>query len=270
MRRASRAMLVVGLRRSASAGCAIGAILLTTAGWPTCGMADVLRVQGSTTFNTRLVEPYKPEIETASGHRLEVIPNMSSAGLVALMEGRADVAMIAASLQQEVNTLRAKSPDFPFHMLQTIEIVRVRVAVAAHPSNPVRKMNVADLRRILLGDIVDWRDLGGPSLPIRLVAVRDGGGVPATVQSQVIDGRYFATPNAIRLESRKQVAKVIEQEPAALGLIQPYLLSERGLKEIALDRPIEQALSIVSFGEPSVSIQSLIKALRAVASKNID
>ena len=60
--------------------------------------AETLIVQGSTTFSRRLMEPYKSVIEADSKHELTVIPNKSMPGLIALMEGRAHMAMISASL----------------------------------------------------------------------------------------------------------------------------------------------------------------------------
>src|SRR5262249_30326094 len=64
-------------------------------------LADTLIVQGSTTFGRRLMEPFKSEIEAKSGHVLTIIPNKSMPGLVALLEGRAHLAMISASLETE-------------------------------------------------------------------------------------------------------------------------------------------------------------------------
>jgi hypothetical protein len=44
-------------------------------------------IYGSTTFNSRLIEPYKGNIESATGRRLEVVANKSINGLMALVEG---------------------------------------------------------------------------------------------------------------------------------------------------------------------------------------
>ena len=232
-------------------------------------VADTFRVQGSTTFNSRLMEPFKGEIELATGHKLDVVANKSINGLIALVEGRAELAMISAPLDAELRVLRVTKPDFPHAMLRSFEIARSRVALAVHPSNPVRSISRDVLRRVLLGDITNWRHLGGPDLRIRVVAVRDGGGVTATVQTQVLDGRPFGSPDIIRLETPKQVIRVVEQETGALGLAQSALLTERRLPELALDKPIEQELHVVTFDEPAPTLRSIIDRLRAVARLNL-
>ena len=60
--------------------------------------ADPLVLQGSTTFNRRIMEPLEAVIEAKSGQEITVIPNRTMLGIIALMEGRAHMAMISASL----------------------------------------------------------------------------------------------------------------------------------------------------------------------------
>jgi phosphate transport system substrate-binding protein len=234
-------------------------------GQTTISNADTVRIQGSTTFNTHLLEPNKSAIESEAGHRLDVVANKSINGLVALVEGRADVAMLSAPLEVELKILHTTKPDFPHTMLRSFEIARTKVSLAVHPSNPVRAISRADLRRILLGDLTNWSDIGGPNLAIRIVAVREGGGVTATVQTQVLDGRPLATPGMIRLETPKQVLRVVEQEPGSLGLTQAALLVEHRHPELLLDKPIEQELHLVTFDAPTPAVKRVIDKLRTIA-----
>ena len=89
----------------------IRAIALLASGWLNPAMpcsAETLILQGSSTFNSYLMLPYQHDIEAAAGHTLKVIPNKSSTGLIALLEGRAHLAMISASL----DVLAAKRRSF--------------------------------------------------------------------------------------------------------------------------------------------------------------
>src|SRR5262245_36486329 len=89
-------------------------------------VAETLIIQGSTTFNRRLMEPHKAAIEAATKHELTVIPNKSLPGLIALMEGRAHMAMISASLKSEINMLEKIMPGLAYDRLQAHEIMRDR------------------------------------------------------------------------------------------------------------------------------------------------
>ena len=81
-------------------------------------------VQGSTTFTHRIMDAHLAEIEMGSGHRLTVIPNKSSLGLLALFEKRADFAMISGPLNAEVQALKQNSSGLrlrPVALFQCLE-----------------------------------------------------------------------------------------------------------------------------------------------------
>ncbi len=232
--------------------------------------ADTVSIQGSTTFNSRLIEPHLAAIEQAAGHRLSVTPNKSINGLVALLEGRTDLAMISAELEKEVAVVKSRKPNLPFDRLQGLTITKTRIAFATHPSNPVRTATLDVLARVLKGEITNWAQLGGPDLPIRVVAVRDGGGVTVAVQAQLLDGHPIAAPNMISVESPKQVVKIIQQMPEGLGMAQLALVEEAKLGELTTDGSIEQMLSVVSLGSPSPPALAVIQAMREIAKQALN
>ena len=73
-----------------------GLLALAFASSASIALADPITIQGSTTFARRLMEPFRAEIEKVTGHELTVLPNKSTPGLIALLEGRTHLAMISA------------------------------------------------------------------------------------------------------------------------------------------------------------------------------
>ena len=147
----------------------IAAVIAVPAG------ADILILQGSTTFNRRVIEPYQATIEQKSGHDLTVIPNRSMLGIIALIEGRAHIAMISAPLETEVNRLGNAMPGLDYNRLQAFEVSSTRAAFVVNPANPVRKASLDQIRKVLTGKITNWRDLGGKPAPLRPAFVGGGG-----------------------------------------------------------------------------------------------
>ena len=242
--------------------------LTTTMGWMSPAVGETLVVQGSTTFNTRLMEPYQRAIEAMAGVSLSVIPNKSLNGLTALIEGRADLAMISSPLETEITAMRASNAT-AIDRLKGHLITNTRVAFAVHPSNPIRKATLETVRRILLGEINNWRELDGPDLPIKVAFVGKAGGVTQTVQSQVLDGKAITAADPLPLSSAEQVVKVVAQEPGAIGLAQVRLLVEKNLPEISTDATIAQVLLLVTLGEPTPAAREVIEAARKIASKRL-
>jgi phosphate transport system substrate-binding protein len=233
----------------------------------TQAFAETLIIQGSTTFSRRLMEPSKAAIEADSKHELTVIPNKSMPGLIALMEGRAHMAMISASLNSEVEQIKKIMPGLAYDRLQVHSIVSTRIAIATHPSNPVRKTSLNQIRKIVLGQISNWSELGGKDQPIRVVLVGGGGGVTTVIESELLNGRLPEGPHIIYVKTPVQLVQVIEQEPGALGFAQLALTKQRGLPELSTEAPIEQTLSLVTFGDPTPAMKAVIDAARRAAEK---
>lgn len=228
--------------------------------------AQTFVVQGSTTFTHRVMEPYQSAIEDASGHKLTVVPNKSSLGLLALFDKRADFAMISGPLANEIARLKLEHPDLAFDRLRAFQIWSTRMAFAVNKKNPVRHLASEQMRAILLGTITSWHEVGGPNLPIRVVHVRDGGGVQASIEQELLDGKVMHVPDAIPVQISSQVVKIVEQVPEGLGLSQLSIVKGANVAELKLDSNIEQHLTLVTLGDPTPAMQKVIEAAREIAS----
>jgi phosphate transport system substrate-binding protein len=231
------------------------------------GVAETLVIEGSTTFNRRIMEPLRSEIEAASGHELTVIPNKSTPGLIGLMEGRAQMAMISAPLATEIGVLEKIKPGLRYDRLRVFRISATQVAIGVHSSNPVRNATIASVEKILVGEIKNWNELGGPDLPIRIVLVGGGGGLTIAVEGELLRGRQVSASNLIQVQTPVQLVQVVEQERGSIGFAQLALVKQRGIPQLSTERPIEQVLSLVTLGDPTPAMQSVIDATRRIAEK---
>ena len=83
-------------------------------------------------------------------------------------------------------------PALEFGRLKTFEVANTRMAFAINKDNPVVAVSDDTMRRILLGAITNWRNVGGPDRPIRIVIVRGGGGVQASIEDELLHGKSIA------------------------------------------------------------------------------
>jgi phosphate transport system substrate-binding protein len=239
--------------------------------WPyAAAKAQTFIVQGSTTFTHNVMEPYQIAIEASSGHKLTVVPNKSSFGILALFEKRANFAMISGPLETEIQHLKLSHPHLPYDQLRTFNISNTRMAFAINRDNPVRAITSDKMRGILLGEISNWREVGGPDLPIRIVKVREGGGVQAAIENELLRGNGINVPDPIRVQISSQVVKVVEQLPQALGLSQLSIVMKSNARELKIDHQIDQHLDLVTLGEPTPEMRKVIDAARHIANTAFD
>jgi ABC-type phosphate transport system substrate-binding protein len=223
-------------------------------------------IQGSTTFTHRIMEPFAPVIEASSGHKLTVVPTKSSQGLLALFERRADFAMISGPLKNEIADLRKNDPDLPFGQLQTFDILTVHMAFAINRDNPVHQVSDAEMRRILLGEITNWHAVGGLDLPISIVMVGEGGGVQSSIENEFLGGRRIKAVKPILVQGSAQVVKITAIIPAALGLSQTGMVKNSNCAELKIDTEIAQHLALVTLGDPTPEMRTVIDAARKAMS----
>jgi phosphate transport system substrate-binding protein len=223
-------------------------------------------VQGSTTFTHRVMEPFGSVIEASSGHKLRVVPTKSSQGLLALFERRADFAMISGPLKNEIADLQKTNPDLPFGQLQTFDVAVAHMAFAISRDNPVHQISDANMRRILLGQITNWRDVGGPDQPISIVMVGDGGGVQTSIENEFLGGQHIKPAKTIPVQGSAQVVKITALIPTAIGLSQTGIVKNSNCAELKTDTEIAQHLAFVTLGDPTPEMRKVIDAARKAMS----
>jgi ABC-type phosphate transport system substrate-binding protein len=231
--------------------------------------SDNLVLQGSTAFTTALVEPFASRVEAETGLHLDITPNKSSLGLMAVLERKAELAMISTNLGREVEIVRKLDPGLPFEDLQVFEVTRSHAAFVVHPDNPVRHARLADITKILTGEISNWKQLGGLDLPIRVVAVREGGGALASVEAVLLGAAHISAADPIRVQMGTQVVRVVAQEPGALGITQLAIVKSSSAVELITDERIDQVLSLVSLDDPSPNAIAIIEAFRRAARQRL-
>src|SRR5258708_367640 len=188
--------------------------LFAMAGAPVA-RAETLTIQGSSTASTTLLTPNQTMIEALSGQSLKIVGIRSDLGLLRLLARQAEFAVISSSLKQVVASLRTSSPDLSYDKLVAFPVSHVRVAFAVNPSNPVRNVDLRSIRRILSGEITNWKQLGGTDEQIRVAYVQSGGGVTLSVAGELFGGQPFTPANPIRVSFGPQVVNVVQQEPRA-------------------------------------------------------
>jgi phosphate transport system substrate-binding protein len=177
------------------------------------------------------------------------------------------MAMISASLKSEVDQLQKIMPGLAYNRLQSHAILSTRIAITVHPTNTVRKASLNQVRKLILGQISNWSELGGKDQPVRVVLVGGGGGVTTVVESELLDGKLPEGPHIIYVKTPVQLVQVVEQEPGIIGFAQLALARQRGLPELVTEQPIEQTLSLITYGDPTPAMQAVIDAARRVAEK---
>jgi phosphate transport system substrate-binding protein len=248
--------------KSLSYRACVTVLLLGCFGAGGAAAAESMRIAGSIAFAEEILAPYRDRIERESGRQLQLELSSAGAGLLALLEGKADLAMLAASPDQAIAYLKQTRPDLPFDRLRSFRIYETRVAYPVNPDNPVRSLTSADFKRVLSGQVDNWRDVGGPDLPIRLVSTAGGGGTRLTTEEVVLHGARIAAASDARVATPDDVIKTVAQDKGAVGITQVSLVKHHRLPELRIDRAVAQPFYLVSLDDPTPPMAAIIAAAK--------
>jgi phosphate transport system substrate-binding protein len=202
--------MTVFSKGSCTTAFAVLMLFLASSAW-----ADI-KVHGATTVAFGLMNPQKAKIEQLAGVELTILPSSTTHGLADLVQGRADIAMLAEPLESAAAALNGKEPGL-VNLEDYIgrQVGNAFVQFIIHPSNPIQKLTRPQLAGLYSGTIKNWSELGGNNQPVLLV------GEPTSSPYRLIkEALAISYASELRVvQNTNQTAIIVAQAPGALSNI---------------------------------------------------
>lgn len=178
--------------------------LMTVTG---CGKTDSKTV--STDGSTSMEKVIGALGEAFEGNNSDVTftynPTGSGSGITAVAEGRCDIGLSSRNLKEEE---RAQG------LTETI-LALDGIAIIVNPDNPIEDLDLDTIGRIYMGEITNWKEIGGNDLEIVLIGREAGSGTRDGFES--ITGTEDACKYRQELTSTGDVITTVAGNPAAIG-----------------------------------------------------
>lgn len=206
-----------------------------------------LTLTGSTAFAPVLREAADKYEHDCEGSRITVDPHGSAAGI-------RDLAAAGARAGKGSPAVVALSDGPKPGGLPQLRENRVAVSVFALVVNdavPLRNLSTDAVRRLFRGEVANWRQLGGPDLPVVLVGRDSGSGTRQVFQRRVLGGRAETAASSVdcvhkddvsapvvrcELDSTDQVLAQVARTKGAIGYSELNLAAEaKGVHRLDLD-----------------------------------
>ncbi len=180
---------------------------------PLAAQAGTVTVKGSDTMvilGQRWAEEF---MKKNASTKMQVTGGGSGTGLAALINGTTDIAMASRPMKEgEVEKLRGR-----FNTTGTeISVAKDGVTFYVHESNPLTSLTMEQLKGIYLGDITNWKDVGGPDAPIIVYSRENSSGTYVFVKDNVLGGDDY-TPSAQTLPGTAAVVNAVSKEKYGIG-----------------------------------------------------
>jgi len=172
-----------------------------------------ITIKGSDTMvilGQRWAEKYMNEM---SGQVVMVTGGGSGTGIAALINGTTDICQASRPMKPDE---KLKLRDRYQTMGQEIAVARDGLAVYFNESNPMQKLSIEQLKAIYMGQVTNWKQVGGKDATIVLYGRENSSGTYVFFKDNVLGGRDFS-PRVQTLPGTAAVVNAVSKDPNGIG-----------------------------------------------------
>lgn len=186
-------------------------------------VSGTITVAGSTS-----VQPFSEVLAEAfmsknPGVRVHVQGGGSTQGIQAAISGAAEIGASSREL---------KDQEKEAQLVETTMALD-GIAVVVHKDNPITELTREEIKNIYLGNITNWKALGGPPGDITVVCREEGSGTRGAFEEIVMD-KEIITNKAIIQNSTGAVRTTVAGDPRGIGFVSLASLNEE-VKAVKVD-----------------------------------
>lgn len=170
-------------------------------------------IKGSDTMVILVQRWAEAYMQANKGKIIQVTGGGTGTGIAALINGTTDVCTASRPMKEEE---RRKLRERFQSMGTEIPAAKDGLSIYVNAANPVKQITMDQLRRLYLGEIVSWKELGGPDAPITLYGRENSSGTYVYFKDNVLKGRDFAA-RCQTLPGTAAVANAVARDKNGVG-----------------------------------------------------
>jgi phosphate transport system substrate-binding protein len=174
---------------------------------------NIVTISGSDTMfelTSKLAEEY---MKDHSGISVKVDGGGTAAGIRQLIKGEIDICTASRNLKPEEAKALA---DYYGSLGLVFLIAKDALSIYVHPENQVENLTFNQLKNIYIGDIYNWKSVGGIDTLIRPVTRNPNSGTYLYFKDHILDAEEYGE-NSLIIPTTREIVKYVEQNRNAIG-----------------------------------------------------
>lgn len=171
-------------------------------------------IKGSDTMvhlMSTLAEAYMKKSPDA---QVSVTGGGSGTGIAALLNGTTDICASSRDMQQKEKDQAKEKNINPVEKTVAFD----GIAIVIHPDNPVKELNMEQLKKIYTGAYKTWKDVGGPDEPITCLSRENNSGTYVFFQEHVLNKENFA-PTVKLMPASSSIVQSVSSDKWSIGYV---------------------------------------------------
>jgi|Deesub1362B_J571_1020462.scaffolds.fasta_scaffold00011_44 phosphate transport system substrate-binding protein len=191
--------------------------------YSTVAVAVDLKYGGSVTILEGIMKKAVPLFERKTGIKIGLSGGGSLAGIKATLAGIIDIGGVSRELKEE----ELKKGLVPY------TIGYGAIGVVAHKDIPIDNLTKQQLKDIMTGKIRNWKAVGGPNLPIKVVTSTPGCACREEFRKIVMNGEPYVKKAII--SPMETLSETVKNIPGAIGPLATAVIDKQKVKIIKVD-----------------------------------
>lgn len=218
-------------------------------------LADDIKIEGGGTAITTVFRPIKERYEKLNGHSLAIVQSSAIKGLIALSEGKVDIATGAHPLEDLIAGAAKEGVVIDRTALVATPMEENLLIVIANRASDVSRLSKEQLKGIFTGKFTSWKEVGGKDVPVQVVWGKETKGQNIQFTRIALDGEAV-TPKSVQATTYRNIAETVGQMPGGIGVVPLEITTPvtRSLDTISITSPIY----VITKGAPDEKVQSVI------------
>jgi len=188
-------------------------VLAATLGAVASAFAGNITVKGSDTLVVLAQKWAEVYMQSHADAKIQVTGGGSGVGLAALQNNATELANSSRKIKPKeieacIKTFGRRPTEY--------KVALDGLSIYVHDSNKIEALSIEELEGIFTGAIKNWKEVGGPDLPIVVYSRENSSGTYEFFKEHVLQGKDFAA-NAQTLQGTAQVLQAVSGEPKSIG-----------------------------------------------------
>lgn len=229
--------------------------------------ADEIKIGGGGAPLDGIINPCKAAFEKETGIKLNIVFSNATIAFKQLLNSEIEASTAGQSYEDLLVTAKKANIEVkdPAGYVATT-IGKSSIYAIVHPSNPVGKLSMEQLKGIFTGKIANWKEVGGADAPILVVLSKINPATNSVFNKLVLNGAPFLN-DVLEAGRFEDLRDKVAANPEAIGF-GPGYIRDRTVKAVATP-DISRPVIIVTKGQPTAKVQKLVSFIASEGKKYI-
>lgn len=229
--------------------------------------AQEIKVGAGAAPTENILSKIKGPMEKSIGLKLTVISNGPVEALQDLDKGTVEAASAGLTFPDWMSLMEKTGYNIADKSAYKSRVIgKDLIKVIAHKDVSVKSLSKEQLKGIFTGKIANWKEVGGPDLPIKIVWGTKIPGTNSVFEKQVLDGEPYLK-EVIEATTAEDIKGKVSQTPGAAGL-GPVSIVDASVCVPELPE-IGRPITLVTKGAPSENVLKMLEFINGEGQKYV-